>query len=88
VLKQRLSDAVYRCLLADQHDQRRPAAAPGSGGRQMAGEQPTSDREAARRSRVVSCLPSQVLGSLRRMDSCGTPDIDELRSLSLLVGLA
>ncbi len=28
-LKRRLSDAVYRCLLADQHDQRRPAAASG-----------------------------------------------------------
>jgi transposase len=28
-LKRRLSDAVYRCLLADQHDQRRPAAATG-----------------------------------------------------------
>jgi transposase len=28
-LKRRLSDAVYRCLLADQHDQRRPAVASG-----------------------------------------------------------
>jgi transposase len=26
-LKRRLSDTVYRCLLADQHDQRRPAVA-------------------------------------------------------------
>jgi hypothetical protein len=29
LLKRRLSDVVYRCLLADQHDQRRPAAASG-----------------------------------------------------------
>jgi transposase len=28
-LKRRLSDAVYRCLLADQHDQRRPTMASG-----------------------------------------------------------
>ena len=28
-LKRRLSDAVYRCLLVDQHDQRCPAATVG-----------------------------------------------------------
>jgi len=28
-LKRRLSDAVYRCLLAEQHDQRRPTVASG-----------------------------------------------------------
>jgi hypothetical protein len=39
-LQQRLSDAVYRRLLADQHDQRRPASpAP----EQVAGEVPQFD---------------------------------------------